>query len=190
MSHSELIESLRRRGEEQAWELWRQAEAEAGRLRAEARRTLEQARSEEQRRQLAIGAQQTRLVRLEAERRARGLRTEAKQRLARRLHQSARAALASLRDEHYDRLFALLAAELPPADWEEVRVNPVDTALAARHFPGAQIVAEPGIAGGMEAVAAGGRIRIDNTLEKRLERAWDDLLVALLPEVLAEVEER
>ena len=37
--------------------------------------------------------------------------------------------------------------------------------------------ATPG--GGLLACAAGGRLCIDNTLEKRLARGWDDLLPAL-----------
>jgi V/A-type H+-transporting ATPase subunit E len=36
----------------------------------------------------------------------------------------------------------------------------------------------------MEVIAEGGRVRVDNTLEKRLERAWPELLPRLLNAIL------
>jgi V/A-type H+-transporting ATPase subunit E len=190
MSRQELIESLRRRGEEQVREIWRQAEAEARRLRTAAEQRLEREREAASRRRSAAATESARLVQLEAERRARQLLAEAKRAVAERLNREAKAALGTLRDEENERLFAVLAAELPPGDWREVTVCPADAARAAQRFPQARIISDPAVGGGLEATAAGGRIRVVNTLERRLERAWDDLLPLLLQEVLREAGRR
>lgn len=79
-------------------------------------------------------------------------------------------------------MFNRLAAELPPAAWETVRVNPTDGELAGHLFPTALIEPDPAISGGMEALAEEGRIRVVNTLEKRLERGWPELFPDLLGE--------
>jgi len=79
-------------------------------------------------------------------------------------------------------VFSRLAAELPPIAWETLRVNPADAEVATRLFPRARIVPDSAICGGMEALAEEGRIRVINTLEKRLERVWPELLPALIEE--------
>jgi V/A-type H+-transporting ATPase subunit E len=100
--------------------------------------------------------------------------------LAERLQEVARRLLPRLRTADYLALFDWLVAELPPADWASVRVNPADGELAAAAFPATRLVVDPAIAGGLEVLAEEGRIQVTNTLEKRLERAWPGLLPALL----------
>lgn len=63
-----------------------------------------------------------------------------------------------------------------------MRVNPADGERAAVLFPGARIETDPAISGGMEAITEGGRMRVVNTLEKRLARGWPDILPHLLAE--------
>ena len=92
------------------------------------------------------------------------------------------AKIVQLREKDYPGIFSLLAAELPPIGWETLRVNPTDAEIAADLFPRARIVPDTAICGGMEALAEEGRIRIINTLEKRLERVWPELLPALIEE--------
>ena len=91
--------------------------------------------------------------------------------------------LPRLRERDYPRIFSRLAAELPPIEWETVRVNPADAEIAGYLFPRARIVPDTAICGGMEALAEGGRIQVINTLEKRLERGWPELLPVLIEEV-------
>jgi V/A-type H+/Na+-transporting ATPase subunit E len=98
----------------------------------------------------------------------------------------ARAFLAELRDNGDAELFAALEAELLPCQWETVRVNPADAELAEVRFPGARIETDGGITGGLEVAADGGRVRIDNTLEKRLERGWPELLPRLMNAITRE----
>ena len=120
------------------------------------------------------------IILAEAERQAALIKLEAEQALAGRLYTLAHGTLARLRDDHYAELFAALVAELLPCRWETVRVNPADSELAQASFPGAAIETDDGITGGMEVSAEGGRVRVDNTLDKRLERAWPELLPRLL----------
>jgi vacuolar-type H+-ATPase subunit E/Vma4 len=82
-------------------------------------------------------------------------------------------------------LFEALALELPPCRWQSVRVNPADAELAARHFPGAAVEADPAISGGMEVACDEGRVAVSNSLETRLATAWPDLLPGLLKDLAA-----
>jgi vacuolar-type H+-ATPase subunit E/Vma4 len=107
--------------------------------------------------------------------------------LAGRLHALALEALGGLRNETYGDLFASLTAEIPSGAWQRVRVNPLDRSLAERHFPLATIVCDPAIGGGFEVEAEEGRIRIGNTLETRLDRAWPDVLPALMRDVFEQL---
>ncbi len=66
-------------------------------------------------------------------------------------------------------------------------MNPADIGLAKRHFPGAEIVPDETISGGMDATAEDGAIRVMNTFEKRLERAWREMLPLLIKDVYQEV---
>ena len=122
----------------------------------------------------------TQALMAEAKRQAALIKLEAENVLAGRLYTLAHGTLAQLRDDRYAELFVALVEELLPCQWQAVRVNPADSELAKASFPGAAIETDKGITGGMEVIAEGGRVRIDNTLEKRLERAWPELLPRLL----------
>jgi flagellar biosynthesis/type III secretory pathway protein FliH len=41
----------------------------------------------------------------------------------------------------------------PTFTWKTVRVNPEDVALAREQFPGAEVLADPGVIGGLEAAS-------------------------------------
>jgi hypothetical protein len=101
--------------------------------------------------------------------------------LAERLHGLALAELPHLRAQNPERLFSALAAELPALAWQKVRVNPADDALARQHFPQAHVECDTQISGGMETEAEGGRIRVNNTLEARLETVWPQPARQALP---------
>ena len=179
---AELLAALRSEGERETALIREQAEAEAARLRAEAEAGLCRLREESRQEQASAGAAAGAAILAQAEREARLLRLAAQERLAERLHGLARRLTCRLRDDDYPAVFARLAAELPPVAWEEVRVNPADAELTRPFFPGAQVVADNGICGGLAARAAGGRIEVVNTLETRLERGWPELLPLLLRE--------
>lgn len=62
-------------------------------------------------------------------------------------------------------------------------VHPDDQGLARAALPQALIVGDRRITGGLAVKGQGGRMRVDNTLAKRLERAWPELLPKLLSEL-------
>jgi len=186
MSCRELIESLRNAAGERTRVLWREAEQEAASFRQETLLRLEQMRSELDRRRTAPSNDMSPAV-AEARNRGRAFRLFARQALSERLYQAALSSLPALRQRDPEKLFQSLAGELPQLPWETVRVNPADAALARKLFPGAEVVPDGTISGGMDASTGGGSIRVINTFEKRLERIWSELLPSLMREVEQEV---
>ncbi len=187
MSCKELIESLRKAADERVRLLWEEAEREAGAVEAAAAQRLGQLRRElEKKRSISVRDKEIRAV-SEADYRARHVRLSAEKALSARLYDIARSSLQALRGKDYEAVFGKMACELPTLAWRTVRVNPADAALARMHFPGAEIVSDDTITGGMDASTEGGAIRIINTFEKRLERAWEDMLPGLIKDVYQEV---
>ena len=182
MGSEELLAALRGEGEKMAGVIRQEADAEAARLKDEAADRLARLREQfEQEQARAISAENSAIL-AEAERTARRTQLAGDERLAERLYNLALRLLPLLRDKDYTGIFDRLAAELPPLEWETVLVNPADAEIAGHLFPGADIVSESAICGGMEAVAEGGRIKVINTLKKRLERGWPELLPLLIEE--------
>lgn len=185
MGCEELIESLRKEGEEKTREIWKEAEAEAGKMRAAVSLRLETLQQDN-----AAGrttAEGSRKVLLEAETRARLIRLTSENNLSARLYSLAAASIGLLREKSSEDIFNRLVHELPSAKWQRVRVNPDDSGLAEKAFAGAEVVADKDITGGMEAETEEGNVRVVNTLEKRLERLWPQMLPDLLADIRREV---
>ncbi len=180
MGAAELIDALRREGEEKVRVIRRQAEEEAERLRDAAAARLDKLREDYRKDQTAAIAAMERGILAEAERKARQITLLAEMELAERLLDLARRLLPILRTGDYACTFSFLAAELPPSAWETVRVNPADAEMAASAFAGAEVVPDENITGGMDVQTEGGRVRVVNTLNKRLERGWPGLVAELM----------
>jgi V/A-type H+-transporting ATPase subunit E len=187
MSCKELIESLRKTADERIRLLQRETEREAGAVKADVARRLEQLRSDMGTKQAASGREAIVQALSAANNQARVIRLAAEKKLSARLQIIAAASLRALRKVDYEAAFGKMARELPALAWHTVRVNPEDVALAGKYFPGAEIVPDRNITGGMDASTADGTIRIINTFEKRLERAWTDMLPVLIKDVYQEV---
>ncbi|ALC14888.1 V-type ATP synthase subunit E [Desulfuromonas soudanensis] len=183
MSQRELLAALQQEGEARIAALWQEAEMEAEALRAEnagrlealetgMRAALEEEKEEARRPILAQAAATVQRLTLAAE-----------ERVAQRLRTLAEEHLPQLRTGPYAETFAALVAELPAAAWARVALHPDDREKGASSFPGALLRSDPAIAGGVEVETAGGEIRVVNTLDKRLERAWPELLPVLMKEV-------
>ena len=183
MGSEELLAALRSEGDKKAGLIRKEAEAEAARLKDEAAASRARLREEFQQEQARSIAAAEGDILAEAERTARRIRLAEAGKLAERLYDLALRLLPRFRGEDYPRIFSRLAAELPPVDWETIRVNPADAETAGYLHPRARIVPDTAISGGMEALAEGGRIEVVNTLEKRLERGWPELLPGLLEEI-------
>ncbi len=185
MSCKELIDSLRKTADERILEIRQESERDAAAARDEVARRLAQQRGDAERKRDAGRREALAHALSAANNRARSVRLSAEQAISGQLRDAARSSLASLRTAGYEAVFERLARELPSNSWETVRVNPADVALARTLFSGAEIVPDPAITGGLD--AADGSIRIVNTFEKRLERAWGDMLPVLIEEVYREV---
>lgn len=182
-----LIESLRRKANEDAAAFWQKARADAEAYRAGRNRAAAEQRARAAQALSASSSDFARVANAEAERTARAARASAKAALAGRLYGLAVQALPSFRDDRYAELFAALAAELPSRTWQRVTVNPADEALARSLFSNADVVCDPAIAGGLAAEAEEGRIRVSNTLEARLAAAWPEIVPPLMKEILEEL---
>lgn len=180
MGRRELLEALHREGQETLAaiidngaaaeaELRSQIEERRARLRREHEQECEQLCRDRKRMILDKAAREAALIRLRAE-----------HALALRLQECARLTLQHLPSNDAERLFAALAAELPEIPWATISTSPGDTLRAAACFPDAAILSDPAISGGLKAATSDQSLTVDNTLEKRLERLWPDLLPPLL----------
>jgi V/A-type H+-transporting ATPase subunit E len=186
MAYRELIDALRQEGEEKTAALRRELDVEAARLEEESAGRAGRLRNEFERRLAEAVVDQRRELLAAARKKGELALLAAENDLAEGLNRIARASLPLLRGDDAELLFTLLAEELPSADWERVTVNPADAGAARGLFPAAEIVADDAVAGGLAAVASEGRLRVDNTLEKWLERGWPELLPALMEELRRE----
>jgi vacuolar-type H+-ATPase subunit E/Vma4 len=183
MGQRELEAALRADGDNQARAIWRAAEAAAAQARRETEEILNQLEVSGSRRQqlaadrlresiLNAGRRQIRLCRLEAE-----------QRLAERLLRLARAQLPQWAATRGAKLFHALVDEIPSANWRLVKVQAGDEQAAKDRFPNAEVVVSEQICGGLVVEDGLGQVIIINTLEKRLEHLWPELLPGLLEQL-------
>ncbi len=187
MSYQELIDALRRECEEKAQKIWQDARAEAEATRAEVLRKACEMKESSGRERSSAARKRTDAILSEAGHTARVNRLKAEKELAERLYQAAAHSLNRLRDDRYGEVFLSLVHELPRGPWEVVKVNPEDGALARRLFPDAEILNEPGITGGLEVISGKGSVRVLNTFERRLERAWAEMLPEIMKDVYREI---
>lgn len=179
MGHDALLRDLREKGDAQIRTIWQTAEAEAAKHRNEIEAALaaEESKFSEQEHRLWKELRAT--ILMEAHKKADQIVILAQQELADRLYELARQALTELRDSNYEDFFARLVQELPAEQWKEVRVNPQDASLAGKSFPTARVTNDDSITGGLAALTSDG-LEVINTLDKRLERAWESMLPGLL----------
>lgn len=178
-----MLQHLRLQGEEAIHRLRQEAEAKVREQRSAAERDLTARQAEAAAKFAARLDLFSRTALMAAKRQADQTLARAHTQLAARLRALAVQDLACLRDEGYAQAFARLVRELPGEAWEEIKVHPDDQGLARAALPQARIVGDGRITGGLEVMSNGGRMRVDNTLAKRLERAWPELLPKILREL-------
>jgi vacuolar-type H+-ATPase subunit E/Vma4 len=188
MGESELKTALQLEGEMQIRDFWQQSEFAVAERRREVETELMQLRAETDHRLQAEVTELHSSLHFVAQTRAMecGLRAEAT--LEERLLLMAHKILPLLANTERATLWKALRKELPEADWTILKVHPADQQLAARDFPSAVIESEEALGGGLIATSADGMIRIDNSLNCRLIRAWPDLLPKLLGELRKRVD--
>jgi len=181
-----LISTLKKSEQKQIDDIWQQAKAEADSLRKEIAEAIVKI-TEEHADQLASACQKSvRSIVAEADIKARKKKLFAYQGLDGALHEAAIKQLPKLRERNYENVFVQLAKELPGCQWETILVNPADVDLATKFFNKNIVQSDSAISGGLIAVNAGGRIVVDNTFEKRLERKW----LHIIPELINKIEEK
>ena len=187
MSYRELIDALNRECEERARKIWQEAEGEAERARGDASKRLEEAREGRDKSQSSAIMTMTESILSEAANKARITRLVAEKELSDRLYRISLNSLSHLRGEGYKDIFSTLVNELPRCAWEKVLVNPQDRPLAESFFPENEVVADPAVTGGLEVSGKEG-LKVVNTLEKRLERIWTEILPEITEEVRSMIE--
>jgi len=185
MGCKELIESLRASGDEKIAALRAGAGQEAEKVRADTALAIEALRADHERRKAGLAAEIAAERASEAQESIRQVMLAAEKKLCDRLSALARSSLRTLRNEGYREVFRSFASELPRFAWRTVRVNPGDAELARTFFPEAAIIPDENITGGLIVETEGGSVRVDNTFEKRLERAWEEMLPEIMKEVYA-----
>lgn len=183
MGFRELINALRKEGDEKIMAIWHEAETEAERIRADAANKIAEMIQQHSRMQALSVKEQTYAILLDSEKKARIIRLQSERELSMRLYQLAVDLIHVLRDERYSDVFDRLVQELPVYKWAIVRVGPEDVEMAVKYFSDSEIIPDSSITGGLEAIAEGGKIKVVNTFEKRLERCWPEMLPELIHDV-------
>lgn len=187
MGHRELIESLRKDGEETINRLWSEVKAEAEEIDAETSRRIRELRETYKKAQEAAAEKEAESIISGVKNRAHIIKLSAERALSERLFPLALSCLPELRGSGYMDVFSLLVKELPHIHWKDVRVAPQDVDIAQERFPEANCIPDDTISGGLEVIRDDGRVSIANTFEKRLEKAWEDLLPLLISSIYKEV---
>lgn len=183
MGHKELIESLRVEGKMKTRKIRQQTEAEIKLLQSERSQKIQQLKERFYAQYRALARKQSDEILDRAHNEARRLRLSAEQSLAHRLYTLCCSLLLQLRHNGYEKIFNDLAGELPRYAWTVVRVNPEDRELAGTVFADAKIISDGTISGGLVATSDNGKVQIDNTFEKRLERVWAFLLYEIMKDI-------
>jgi V/A-type H+-transporting ATPase subunit E len=187
MGYQELIDALNEECKERVRTIRQEAEAEAAKIRAEVLKRACDMKESYGREHSSAARSRAEAILSEARETARASRLKAEMELSVRLYQVAVRALRHLRDERCGEVLSSLAHELPPGIWEAVKVNPEDREVVRVLFPDAEILGDPGIAGGLEVIGGKGSVRVVNTFEKRLERAWAEMLPEIMKDVYREI---
>ncbi len=186
MSITELVETLKQNQADQVQDIWTAAENEAGEIRKQTSETIARLRQEHEIVVAKARKQESEQFLSDACDRAQQCQLFAERKLADMVFQEAGQMLATLRTNQYEEVFAKLAAEIPERQWQSVRVNPQDDALAGKHFPNTRIETDSTICGGFIVTAESRKITVDNTFEKRFERNWAMVMPLIIKEICCE----
>ena len=181
MGLHELLKTLRDKEQKQIDSIWQQAREQADSIRAQVAEAIAGITREHEETLASACRRSVRAILAESESAARQKKLLVYRSLEEVLRRTAREMLPELRRRvDYAEVFAQLAKELPAMQWERIVVNPADLDLAAGFFRKEIVQADASVSGGLLGVCSEGRVIIDNTFEKRLERRWDVILPGLI----------
>lgn len=183
MGYRELVSHLQKEGGEKIQQLWADVKKQAEQVRSDAANRTGEIRSAfEKERSIKAGEQAESII-SDSRRKARSLQLSAEQALAERLYETSRSILPSLRDDTYRDVFDHICREIPASDWSEVKVHPQDEAMVRGCFPDARIETDENISGGLGVIGNSGKTAVVNTFEKRLEKAWEEILPLIMKDI-------
>ncbi|MDH3998915.1 MAG: hypothetical protein OET90_08750 [Desulfuromonadales bacterium] len=186
MGETELRKALQQQNAEQIEALWREAEAAIEAERQQGAASLQQLCEQDQRRlDDEIKALRSNLM-FAAQTRALECRLHAEAALETRLQQLARKLLPALAETKG--VWQALLRELPDIEWRDIEVAPAHEDLARKKFPAATLSVKKSLGGGLVVTGKTGTIRIDNSLEGRLLRAWPEMAPKLMLALHKEIE--
>lgn len=188
MGQEELLADIQKKGDEQVREIWQKAEDEVNELKAQAAQKIDEEKNSLRQKETSACDEERMSVLMSAGKGANQILTNAEQKLAERLYILAQKSLQMFKNKEYASVFKAFAGELPDFAWDEVIVNPDDRKQAEKLFKEARITPDKTIFGGLKAIGNHETIHIDNTLDKRLERAWPVLLPQLIKHVKEMIE--
>ena len=189
MGLEELLSSLKKNEQKQIDDIWCGARAEADIIRRQVAEEIARNSREHEERLTSACRKSVRAILSEADIKARRKKLYAYQKLEKALYEIASSRLFRLREYNYKEVFSSLVKELPERQWEKIVVNPSDAELAAEFYDSNIVQADQGIIGGLRALAAHGKVFVDNTFEKRLERKWPYILPAIIKKIEEQYEE-
>ena len=188
MGVAELETALRHEGEVRAREFWRQSEAAVDARRREIEAKLDRLCAEAGRTLQAAEKGLRNKLLFEARARATACRLHAEAAMEARLLDLAGRVLIDMAGTSRGAVWQALSSEIPDYQWTNLTVHPVDLELARETFPSAAIACAEAIGGGLVAHDAEDTVRIDNSLPRRLLRAWPDLLPNLMKDLRERVD--
>jgi len=178
MSSAFLIEDLRCKGREKVEDLWAEARGELELRKVAEMKHIEEARQRCRHDAKILERKEGRRLLLAAEKKAQAIRSAAFLRFTERLYTRAVDILPEFRGraEAGTELFASLARELPQRRWGLIEVHPDDLEQAKKLFPEVEIRSDDAQSGGLIATTEDKSLTVVNTLLKRLERSWPELV--------------
>jgi vacuolar-type H+-ATPase subunit E/Vma4 len=182
----ELIKTLRANRQSQIDEIWQAAKAEAASLRQQTSSAISDFTEDHTDSLVCNCKKSIRTIISEAETRAKKIKLMALDSLRNLLHKAAIEQLHNLRNDDCGLIFKKLVQELPEQEWETITVNPDDISKTENVFKNCTIQTDPTISGGMVAESMNGKIVVNNTFLKRLERSWSTLFPAIVRELETE----
>ncbi len=183
MGYKELIESLRSEAEKTIEKIWKEKKEEGNAIKRLFDEEMKRFRDEYfSRKKMEIQKKIESIIFI-AKRKSYEIKLNAEKELEKRLYSIAKEMLYLLRDETYPDVFGKLAVEISDGRWKRIIVNPDDISLAEIYFKNAEIITDGKISGGFVAISEDGKITIDNTFEKRLERAWQSIIPDIIKEI-------
>jgi len=183
MGGSELKKALQHEVADRCKEFWSDQEQVVNERRKEIEREVATLDDQVRQQQKAACEHLQSELLARAERQAAHLRLQAEAELAKRLRHLATQQVMRLYQADRASYWERLANELPQATWEEILVAELDVEQAAQFFGEVSIRLSPKLSGGLIALREKGRIRIDNSLQIRVDRYWPTLLPRLLAQL-------